>query len=217
MTTSRFERARAAIDAVNAQDPTTVRIDIVRDGATRRLEGPKELVHGDLMEEWVRSLDPDADECQLLAARAHHVRRWAYPRSSEPDGRAGYLRWRTDARRRHAALVGELLAESGYDDVEIARVQSIVAKEGLGRGGLADVDGRPPAVQTHEDALCLVFLETQLDETADRLGDGPTIDVLVKTLPKMSARGRQAAAGLELGARGGALVGAAVARFTQST
>ena len=214
VTPSRFERACAAIDAANAEDPTEVRIELGRDG--RVLTGPKEIVHAQLMDEWVRRLDPAADEWQLLAARAHHVRRWEYPRSSEPDGRAGYLRWRTEARRRHASIVEELLAGAGYDGDEIARVRSIVAKEGLGRGGLPDVDGRSPAVQVHEDALCLVFLETQLLETADRLGDGPTVDVLVKTLPKMSGHGRAAAFAPELGPRGRALVDSALERFTAS-
>ena len=35
-------------------------------------------------------------ETLLLAARAHHLRRWELPRDSYPVGRAGYLRWRRD-------------------------------------------------------------------------------------------------------------------------
>ena len=43
-------------------------------------------------------------------------------------------------------------------------------------------------MQTHEDALCLVFLETQLAETADDLGDDKMVDVIRKTAAKMSDR-----------------------------
>ena len=76
----RFDEAIAAIDAANAADPAT-------------------LAHAALVTGWVRRLDPDAGELQLLAARACHLRRFEHPRSSYPEGRAGYLRWRTAARR----------------------------------------------------------------------------------------------------------------------
>src|SRR5690606_21022642 len=122
---------------------------------------PKELAHAELMTEWVRRLDPDPSEAQLLAARAAHLRRWGTPRSSYPDGRAGYLRWRRDLQQQHADEVGAILERVGYDPATVERVQQLVTKRGLG------ID---PAVQVHEDALCLVFLETQLADTAAKLG-----------------------------------------------
>jgi hypothetical protein len=178
---ARFEQAIAAIDAANADDPETI---VVR-GARR----PKELAHAELMTERVLELDPDADEAQLLAARAHHLRRWSIPRSMFPEGRAGYLRWRTTLNRQHAADVGAILADAGYDSMTIDRVQRIIRKEGLKTDA---------AVQTHEDALCLVFLETQLFELLDRLGDDKSVDVITKTLHKMSQKGIDVALGLPL-------------------
>jgi hypothetical protein len=133
----------------------------------------------------VRRLDPDADEAQLLAARAHHLRRWAMPRSDFPDGRAGYLRWRTEAKKRHASEVAEILTAAGYLPATIERVQEIITKRGL---------GSDPDVQVHEDALCLVFLQTQLDDLLDQLGEERTIEVLAKTAKKMSPAGLAAAA-----------------------
>lgn len=204
----KFAQAIAAIDAANAGDPFTC---VVR-GETR----PKEIGHAELMCEWVSRLDPDADDFQLLAARAHHLRRWEFPRSAEPEGRAGYLRWRTAARKRHAELVGELLRPVGYSEDDIEQVQKIVAKDGLGKGDLADVNGRAPKVQTHEDALCLVFLETQFNETAEKLGDEKTIDVLARTLVKMGQRGREAALTLSFDPPRAALVQAALAQLGES-
>lgn len=204
----RFGLAIAAIDAANAADPVSITVEL--DGVP--VERPKELVHAEAMTDWVRRLDPEADEVQLLAARAHHLRRWTSPRDAFPEGRAGYLKWRIDARRRHAEDLSSILRDVGYDDPTIDAVAAIVTKEGLGRGDLPDVDGRPPAVQTHEDALCLVFLELQFGDTADRLGDEKMIDVLVRTLAKMGARGRTAALGLPLSDRETALVTAALAR-----
>ena len=168
----RFDEAIAAIDAANADDPNTLEVR----GEVR----PKELAHAELMTEWVRRLDPDANEAQLLAARAHHLRRWTSPRASYPEGRAGYLRWRTDLKKQHAEEVGGILTAAGYDGDTIDAVQRIVKKVGL---------GSDPAVQVHEDALCLVFLETQLAATADQLGDDHIVEVIRKTAKKMSPAG----------------------------
>ena len=168
----RFEAAIAAIDAANADDPVSIEV--------RGERRPKELAHAELMTEWVRRLDPGATEAQLLAARAHHLRRWTSPRSSYPEGRAGYLRWRTDLKKQHAEEVGRILAAAGYDADTIDGVQRIVKKVGL---------GSDPAVQVHEDALCLVFLETQLASTADQLGDDHIVEVIRKTAAKMSPAG----------------------------
>jgi hypothetical protein len=178
---SRLEQAFAAIDAANAEDPVTIEIDGV--------ERPKELAHADLMVAWVRRLDPDASEAQLLAARAHHLRRWSLPRDDFPKGRAGYLRWRAQLKKQHAREVGVILADLGYDAATIERAQQIVRKEGL---------GRDPAVQVHEDALCLVFLQTQLVEVADDIGEEKTVEVLRKTARKMSPQGLSAVEELPL-------------------
>lgn len=181
MTAGRFEDAVRAIDEANADDPFTILID----GEPR----PKELAHAELMTEWVRRLDPEAGDAQLLAARAHHLRRWALPRTDYPEGRAGYLKWRAEAKRRHAADVAEIMRRCDYDQVTIERVQQIIRKEQL---------RTDPAVQVHEDALCLVFLQTQLADVANRLGPEKGSDVLRKTVVKMSDRGREAARELSL-------------------
>jgi hypothetical protein len=179
----RFDAAIAAIDAANADDPNTLVIDGV--------ERPKEQAHAELMTEWVRRLDPSASEAQLLAARAHHLRRWSTPRSSYPEGRAGYLRWRTALKKQHATEVGGLLELVGYDRAVIDEVQRIIRKQGLGHA-----DGA--AVQVHEDALCLVFLQTQLASTTDQLGDEHMLDVIRKTAAKMSPAGLEHVAGIAM-------------------
>jgi hypothetical protein len=190
----RFAGAVAAIDAANAADP----VQVVVDGVAR----PKELVHADAVERWVRRLDPDASELQLLAARAHHLRRWIVPRTDYPEGRAGYLRWRRDHKERQAAEVSEILVEHGYAADEIEQVAAIVAKRGLGSDA---------AVQVHEDALCLTFLELQADPVADQLGDEKAVAVLRKTLAKMSPAGIAATASIDLSPAASALLDAAVA------
>ena len=110
-----------------------------------------------MMTRWVRALRPDANEPLLLAARAHHIRRWERPRDSFPAGREGYLRWRAMLQRFHADALGEIMADVGYAAAEVKRAQDLVRKRGL---------GRDPDAQAMEDALCLVFIETQLADFA---------------------------------------------------
>jgi hypothetical protein len=168
---TRLAEAIAAIDAANAGDPNTIEVR----GEVR----PKEQAHAELMTEWLERLDPQATDAQHLAARAHHLRRWSIPRTDHPEGRAGYLRWRTALKKQHAAELGDLLERVGYDAATIERAQRIIRKQGL------ETD---PQVQTHEDALCLVFLETQLAELADAQGDEKMVDIIQKTAAKMSDR-----------------------------
>ena len=167
----RFKLAAAAIDAANAEDPSG-----------------KEPRDASLMVGWIERLAPGADDALRLAARAHHVRRWTVPRSSYPDGRAGYLRWRRDLHEVHAREVGAILADAGYGAEFIGRVQDIVRKRNL---------KTDPDVQTFEDALCLTFLQTQYDDLAGRLEAEKMDEVVTKTLAKMSERGRALAAELQ--------------------
>jgi hypothetical protein len=157
----------------------------VVDGVSR----PKEQLHAELMTAWVRRLDPAADDAQLLAARAHHLRRWELPRQTYPEGRRGYLAWRTELKARHARDVGEILRQVGYPPQTVDRVGAIIRKEHL---------RTDHAVQVHEDALCLTFLETQLSDLGRQLGEAKALEVLGKTLAKMSPSGRDQIADLDL-------------------
>ncbi len=186
---TRLVRAISAIDAANAGDPNTIIVDGV--------ERPKEHAHSELMTRWVGALDPAADDAQLIAARAHHLRRWEVPRSSYPEGRVGYLRWRSVQRRRHADAVGVILLDIGYGQAFVDRVRGIVRKEGLGRDA---------AAQTHEDALCLVFLQTQLDELIASLGEDATVAVVRKSIAKMSEPAIERAIQLPLSPTGRAVL-----------
>ena len=174
-----FAAAVAAIDAANSADPGAVEV---------RGAGPRPLaqVHGELAAEWVGVLAPGAGELVSLAARAHHLRRWELPRSQYAAGRAGYLQWKRDQRRRHADDVGALLAGVGYEPGDIAQVQSMVLRQG-------------PGGQLVEDAACLVFIETQLAAVATQLDRGHLLGVIRKTAAKMSPAALAAVSSMPLG------------------
>jgi hypothetical protein len=190
---ARLDAASAAIDAANADDPTVITV--------RGEQLPLALAHGRLAAEWVERLHPGADETWLLAARAHHLRRWQVPRQSYPAGRAGYLRWRRDQKARHATDVAALLQAADYDIDAIERVQSIIRRDRL------STDEGQQAV---EDAACLVFLETQLADVAERMDHDLLIDVLRKSARKLSPGGAAAIAQIPLGADEQALLSEAL-------
>ena len=184
MSNLRLQRALAAIDARNSDDPNRISV--------RGEPRPKEQAHAELASEWIERLVADPSEALRLAVRAHHLRRWTISRSQYPAGRAGYHRWRVALQQLHAREVGEILEAEGYARETVTRVQGLVRKQGLGRG-------QDDEVQAFEDALCLVFLETQLASTAAKLGDqSRTIDVLRKTARKMSPAAIALAADLPL-------------------
>lgn len=195
---ARLRAALAAIDDANLADPTLVTV--------RGSRGPKEIVHANLVTEWVLRRKPAADDALLLAARGHHFRRWTMPRSTYPDGRSGYLRWRKDLHAQHARELGVILTDAGYDGATIERVKALVRKDGLARAAPDD------DVQVLEDALCLVFLETQFVEIAARLDPATLPGVVTKTARKMSPAGLALIAELPLGPGSQRLLDAAFAR-----
>jgi hypothetical protein len=186
----RYDAAVAAIDQANADDPNIVEV--------RGQRVALALIHGRLAAEWIEQLVDDLDETLLLAARAHHLRRWELRRDSYPAGRSGYLRWRRDQKARHATDVAAILEPCGYDPTEIERVQRLIRRE--------SVDG----AQAVEDAACLVFIETQLASFAERTEHELTIDVIRKTARKMSHRGLQLVAAIPLGETERTLLGEAL-------
>ncbi|HNR29963.1 MAG TPA: DUF4202 domain-containing protein [Candidatus Hydrogenedentes bacterium] len=173
MGSDRFERAVAAIDAANSEDPHVE----VFEGH----EYPKELLYGQRMSAWLERLRPDAPEALRLACRAQHVRRWAIPRDTFPMDRRGYLIWRKQLYGFHADTVAAILREVGYDDETIDRVAALVRKRRLG----AD-----PDAQSLEDAACLVFLEHHFAGFAEKTDEEKIIGILRKTWGKMSAAAR---------------------------
>jgi hypothetical protein len=178
---SRLERTIAKIDALNRRDPNTVTVD----GEER----PWELVHSEAMTRWIETLDPNPSEALRIAARSQHICRWKIPRDDYPDTKEGYYRWRNDLKEYHAELTGDIMAEMGYDDETIEQVQRLNRKEGVYR---SDAEAE---VQCIEDALSLTFMEYRLERFArkDKYSDEKVVDILTKTLNKMSEQGIETA------------------------
>jgi hypothetical protein len=173
-----LETLFAAVDEANSDDPNEFEGD------------PLALAQGRMAEAWVTRLDLAASDGLRLAARAHHLRRWVVPRDSYPSGREGYLRWRRDQKLRHGEELCDLLLAVDTDEELIERACAIVQKKGLG----SDAE-----VQAFEDAVSLTFMETQLTTTTGKVADDDRmVDVVAKTLRKMSPAGHAEAATIPL-------------------
>ena len=194
VTSARFARVIAAIDSANADDTNLIEV-----GGERR---PAELVYGERMTQALGAFCSAASEELRIAARGQHIRRWTSKRSDYPEGRTGYLRWRTDLKRFHADTLAGIMTDCGYDEAAIARVRSLVTKQQL---------KRDPDAQALEDVVCLVFLEHYFADFAAKHADDKVVDIVRKTWRKMSARGREAALALDLPEEASRLVAAALA------
>ncbi|MGB1547611.1 MAG: DUF4202 domain-containing protein [Alphaproteobacteria bacterium] len=191
--TVRFETAIDAIDTANAEDPNT---DLYEGR-----EFPKELLYAIRMTEWLERFKPEASEALRLAARAQHIRRWEIPRSGYPQGRIGYLKWRTDLKHFHAELAEKILRDAGYEDALIERVQALIRKERLKQDKEA---------QALEDVICLVFLENYFADFSEKHDAAKIIEIVQKTWKKMSPAARKMALRLELAPEARALIEKAI-------
>jgi hypothetical protein len=165
----RFVEAWRRFDQENARDPNLLFVEEVAH--------PQELLYAERLTNWVVRLDPKASEPLLLAARSQHICRWTIPRATYEMTRAGYLRWRTDLKKFHAAKSAEILRQVGYDEETIARVKDLNLKRQL---------GHDPDCQILEDALCLVTLQYQLADLIAKTPPAKIIEILQKTWKKMS-------------------------------
>ena len=171
MAVSRLENVLKAIDAYNQTDPHG-----------------REFPYSEKLTQWVLRLNPAPSEVLRIAARGQHIGRWTIPRESYPMDRGGYLRWREDLKRFHAKTVGELMLKEGYSESEVDAVRQIILKKYQ-----TNADA-----QTIEDALCLVFLESQFEELRHKTPNPKMIDIIQKTWKKMSPKGKEVALSMDL-------------------
>src|SRR5689334_12736177 len=188
-----FEQAISRFDAFNSSDPNHEDVD----GS----KVPRELVYAQRMSECLGTFAPHASEEVRLAARCQHIGRWRIPRNTYPDGRKGYLQWRSKLKELHADTAEEMLRDSGYDSNMIDRVRLLLLKKDMLHN---------PDTQLLEDVVCLVFIKYYLTDFADKHDPKKVVDILKKTLKKMSPAAKAAASTIHLDVATAALVKEAI-------
>lgn len=180
----RFEKAITTFDAYNLNDPHQ-----------EELEGKlvsKELLYAQRMSQRLSDFYPAAPEYLKLAAHCQHIGRWEIPRESYPMDKKGYLQWRNVLKTHHAKLAEQILLSCRYDQATIDKVKSLLVKKELFSN---------PDTQALEDVICLVFVEYYLEEFAEKHEPQKVVDILGKTLKKMSPRAIEAAAKIPVSER----------------
>jgi Domain of unknown function (DUF4202) len=171
-----FQNASAWIDAENAQDPNIE--------TYQSISYPKELLYSNRMYERLLSFEPNASEAIQIASKAQHICRWKVARESYPMDRVGYLKWREDLKKFHAATTAVILEKAGYDGEFIARVSFLIEKKLL---------KKDKETQLLEDVICLVFLDYYLDPFVHKHDTEKLKNIILKTWNKMSEKGHQEA------------------------
>lgn len=166
---TRLQTAFAAIDQANSADPNQ------SDGQ------PVELLYGQRMTEEQLALYPDASEPLRIACRGQHIERWTLPRHDFPMDRPGYLAWRTEQGRRHAARVAEIMRAAGYGDADIQHAEKMLMKQGIKRDG---------DVQALEDVACFTFIRWYMGPFSQTRDPDEMLRIVEKTARKMSPMAR---------------------------
>lgn len=170
-TSNRYKKAIECFDAYNSNDPH--REEFMGN------DYPKELLYAQRMSERLDLYAPNAPEYLRLAARCQHIGRWEIPRDAYPMDRKGYLQWRNILKTHHAKIASGILKDCGYDTDVIDKVTFLLMKKELHRNA---------ETQLLEDVICLVFVQYYLDEFAARHEDEKVVDILRKTMKKMSPK-----------------------------
>lgn len=187
-----LKRAFEAFDAYNVKDPNQE----THAGALY----PKELLYARRMTERLSLYAPEVPDYVQLAARCQHIGRWEIPRKSYPMDRKGYFQWRNELKEHHAKIAEGILRDCGYDDATIDIVKFLLLKRELRKN---------PDTQLLEDVICLVFIQYYLEDFAAQHEEDKVIDIIRKTMKKMTNRAIQAAGELPMTDRVKALIGKA--------
>ena len=175
--TDQFEKAITTFDAYNLNDPHQEEVD----GNLVSKEG----IYAQRMSARLDDFYPSAPEYLKLAAHCQHIGRWEIPRESYPMDKKGYLQWRNVLKTHHAKLAEQILISCRYDEATIEKVKFLLLKKELFTN---------PDTKVLEDVICLVFIEHYLEEFAEKHEPPKVIDILQKTLKKMSPRAIEEAA-----------------------
>ncbi|KAK9898892.1 hypothetical protein P389DRAFT_193907 [Cystobasidium minutum MCA 4210] len=201
--TARYKNAVAAFLREASQDPTLVEpvpqakatIDgsaaSAGDPVASTSKVPYSLVYHQTLASYVEQLTSDPSEGLSLASYCQHIRRWEIPRSSYPEGLAGYKSWRFKLNKFHTAEAFKILQESGYsedeDQVMFITIENLLQKKTL-KGG--DDKSSDEKMQIFEDAICLTFLQLEFAEFMAKHDEEKMINIVQKTWKKMGHRGR---------------------------
>jgi hypothetical protein len=128
----------------------------------------------------LKDFTKDADLNLQLAVQCQHLQRWKIARTLFPMDKPGYFQWRKAVMASQLAITAKTLQSQGIEEADIADITAILSK----KGKEADV-----RAQIIEDVACIVFVQWYLEDFAAQHDFDKVVDIVRKTIKKMSSEG----------------------------
>lgn len=167
-----YKRATEEIERVHAEDPSGE-----TEGGTWY---PSELVYSRRMLAMLELFSTDNSNTLKLAVQCQHLKRWGIPRSGYPYDRRGYHQWRRVVMEFQLQQTHSILSGVGIDEADMLWIIDTLRNQG---------DKTKPASQIVMDTACLVFLKWYMEPFATKHESEKVIDIMKKTMRKMSEHG----------------------------
>ncbi len=193
MKNTMIDQAFELFDAYNSIDPKKALID--------GKEISEALLYAQRMTGQLNEFEPITSEQLQLATRCQHIGRWEKPRADYPMDRKGYLQWRSQLKIYHANIAQEILEKVGYEKGIISKVKDLLLKKQLKQNR---------ETQILEDVICLVFLQYYFDDFSQEHNEDKLVEILKKTITKMSQKGVESAMVMSLSKKTKSLIDKAI-------
>lgn len=177
----KYSELTVAIDKLHSEDSVMENVD----GNLL----PAELVYSKRMLQILETVFPGSDNLLKISAQCQHLKRWMIVRTDFPMDRQGYHKWRRVVMNYQLDETGKLLYAYSVSETDINKILDSLKNQGA--KGNSDS-------QVIEDTACLVFLKWYLKPFADKHEPDKVLDILRKTLRKVSEKGLNAAADIDL-------------------
>ena|ERR1700733_776874 len=133
--------------------------------AISRSKTEEDPVHSLKTRDWLLRLKPDADETLQLAALGHDIER-AMPDRLRRDNFIDYDSFKSAHAKRAGEIMRQIIVESGYNEIEAARIARIIEK--------AELESNDPESNLLMDADSISFFDYNIDFYLKRKGEEET-------------------------------------------
>lgn len=172
ITEEQYRIASEKIDAAHSSDETM------------QLENgnlvPAELLYSKRMLSVLELVNAGSSFEIKIAAQCQHLKRWSVPRSLYPYDRRGYHQWRQVVMDFQLQETKLILSLAYIGESDIKHILTILKEQG---------NKLNPESQMIMDTACLVFLKWYMEPFAGKHQNEKVIDILRKTMRKMSSKG----------------------------
>lgn len=181
ITSQLYKIAKEEIDKAHSED------------ATQETDGgivyPAELLYSERMLTILGLVSPESSYAMKLAVQCQHIHRWDVPRSDYTYDRRGYHQWRRVVMDYQLQYTQSLLSRIKMDEDDIQWIVKAIREQ---------ENKRNPDGQLIMDTACLVFLKWYMTPFAAKHENEKVVDILKKTMLKMSRNGISLISNLDL-------------------